>query len=715
MSTVYLQKIVLDTETENSRTVLDWDILSAVGDWRVLSFLRTKPTWVEPHGSTNLISHPDRSSHLILLKAHPSWDETIAIYPVSTLEVNHNLIVENGVIKLNARRVLAGEEQTVWVVCVSARGLSGEKDIVKRAVEEARRLVGGRAKSTDTSGLWDELGFCTYESLGGSSASACLSSPSHHKRLKLHVGQRPTIDLLLSLVPDFPIKTFVIDDGWQDIRHRQPPSSPANQRRLFSFHGWDGMGANMGDVVSALKARGVEEVGVWVTLQGYWYGIDPDSHLIQAYNCQPHQTARFTSHRGGVVVPLETGREGDVQWLPHPSMAQQFWEVWFETMKAWGISFVKVDNQAHFDAIVSPTAAETHQAMWAGMLAAAQNIWGSVDRIIMCMSHNERMLNGPGGLDFGRPAGNLVFRNSDDFNLQYPETHTDFVRWNLYMSILTDHLSFIPDCDMFASSPSTLLPTCHALLRALSPGPTLLSDTLETTTDHALLSLLLGNTKAGDTKVVKMDSMIKAVPRRWFWDNLSGSGDGPGLVGVVEAPRSESRLLGMWNGRPHGRVVDEFCSEDIRDTDFHGEYAIWSLGLSMHNRRRVDLVDRHWKGSMRVVLENGECELFVVAKVWEINGKKIAVVGMLDKLAPLAGVDVFGFQDDELVIETKFDSGLSVLVFGNDKPRLVAMVDGDVIDNLDDEPVDNARLLTVPVFATENKGGKWQVRITATT
>jgi hypothetical protein len=44
------------------------------------------------------------------------------------------------------------------------------------------------------------------------------------------------------------------------------------------------------------------------------------------------------------------------------------------------------------------------------MLDAVEKVWGSTDRVIMCMSHNERMLNGPGGLGADRPKGDLVFR-----------------------------------------------------------------------------------------------------------------------------------------------------------------------------------------------------------------------------------------------------------------------------------------------------------------
>ena len=76
--------------------------------------------------------------------------------------------------------------------------------------------------------------------------------------------------------------------------------------------------------------------------------------------------------------------------------------------KVWLID--QVDNQADYDQIVGPGAAHIQQAMWTGMLAAVEKVWGAMDRVIMCMSHNERMLNGPGGLGVDKPQGDLVFR-----------------------------------------------------------------------------------------------------------------------------------------------------------------------------------------------------------------------------------------------------------------------------------------------------------------
>jgi hypothetical protein len=108
----------------------------------------------------------------------------------------------------------------------------------------------------------------------------------------------------------------------------------------MSLHEWDGMKAPMNEVVDSLKDKGIEEVGVWLTLQGYWISIDGSSPLVKKYDCSPYKTASRDQSRGGVNVPLRVG-EGE-QWLPSPEKAGQFWFDWFTEMKSWGIGFVKV-------------------------------------------------------------------------------------------------------------------------------------------------------------------------------------------------------------------------------------------------------------------------------------------------------------------------------------------------------------------------------------
>lgn len=194
--------------------------------------------------------------------------------------------------------------------------------------------------------------------------------------------------------------------------------------------------------------------------------------------------------------------------------------------------------------------------------------WGSLDRVIMCMSHNDRMLNGPGGLDLERPSGKLIFRNSDDFNSKYPDAHGGFVKWNLYNSILTSELALVPDFDMFASAPEANLPTYHGLLRCLGPGPLLLSDTPDVETDQGILFRMVGTCRNGAIKAVKMDDPIKVLPNRWFWENLKGYNDGPALMGSTYSEPTQSAIIGAWNirkaGGGGGRVIDKIDLQDVQ-------------------------------------------------------------------------------------------------------------------------------------------------------
>ena len=99
----------------------------------------------------------------------------------------------------------------------------------------------------------------------------------------------------------------------------------------------------MPEVVTSLKSKGVQAVGVWLTLQGYWWGIDPESPLVEKYDCVSHKMAREGQPRGGVVV-LEAREPVEELWMPSPGKALAFWHDWFTEMKSWGIDFVKAHH-----------------------------------------------------------------------------------------------------------------------------------------------------------------------------------------------------------------------------------------------------------------------------------------------------------------------------------------------------------------------------------
>lgn len=112
------------------------------------------------------------------------------------------------------------------------------------------------------------------------------------------------------------------------------------QRVLHGFTPYSGFGASMKQVVGELKARGVRHVGVWVTMQGYWNGIDPESELIQRYECERWPLAKRGHPRD--VDEAEPEDYNLVCWLPRPRLAEAFWKDWFRYLKDEGVDFVKV-------------------------------------------------------------------------------------------------------------------------------------------------------------------------------------------------------------------------------------------------------------------------------------------------------------------------------------------------------------------------------------
>jgi hypothetical protein len=129
-----------------------------------------RPTWIEPTVYKDLSQHPLLASSLILLKS-PDWTTTVALYPVSTSDFDHNLLVIDGHIHSNIRRIAGEGECNAWVVYIKAQGVQDEERVVRDAIQEARNVLQlqplDHIKQPTEATIWDSLGICTYESLGG--------------------------------------------------------------------------------------------------------------------------------------------------------------------------------------------------------------------------------------------------------------------------------------------------------------------------------------------------------------------------------------------------------------------------------------------------------------------------------------------------------------------------------------------------------------------
>ena len=115
----------------------------------------------------------------------------------------------------------------------------------------------------------------------------------------------------------------------------------------------------MAELVDKLKhEHHIRSVGVWVTLEGYWFGIDPHSELKEKYDCRRYPTTKnYPPKMGGVNDDPQKAVEdiNGEMWIPSPEKAEQFWLEWFGRMKSWGIDFVKVGKSTRITAQLNIT------------------------------------------------------------------------------------------------------------------------------------------------------------------------------------------------------------------------------------------------------------------------------------------------------------------------------------------------------------------------
>ncbi len=211
----------------------------------------------------------------------------------------------------------------------------------------------------------------------------------------------------------------LIDDGWGKYRRRMLASMQP------SF--------DMKSLIREMKARGVEKVGVWHALTGYWMGAD----------CELESCTR--------------GSDG--RYLP----GREFFQRWYRLMKEWGVDFVKVDNQ--FDLLPSAMNVEPVERLTDEML---EWIHEASERkfctILNCMS-----LTPECWVNFRTP----LCRASFDYPPDLKELQKKQVLACFYNSLWLSHIA-VPDFDMFESSGKYAL--CHAMSRVLSGGPVYLTD-----------------------------------------------------------------------------------------------------------------------------------------------------------------------------------------------------------------------------------------------
>ena len=259
----------------------------------------------------------------------------------------------------------------------------------------------------------------------------------------------------------FPVKWFLIDDGWFN----------ETKGKLNSFHP-DSKKFPDGflPVIKKLKKDyGIENVGIWSTLNGYWQGINPASDLGKEYKNE------LISWKQKLRPDMPKSPVNSGYFIrPDAGLLNKFYGDFYGYLKDQGCSFVKIDNQ-----LVTERMAVNNFPIFEGAEKYHEAINSAVARyfnntIINCMDMTPEAY-----LNFG---GTSVARAEDDYYPAYNKKQTyafvikravNHIEQATFNSLYFAQMVY-PDFDMFESiNPNAVL---HAVTHAINNGPVYITD-----------------------------------------------------------------------------------------------------------------------------------------------------------------------------------------------------------------------------------------------
>jgi hypothetical protein len=323
----------------------------------------------------------------------------------------------------------------------------------------------------------------------------------------------------------FPVKWFLIDDGWFDNTESKLNSFYPDKKKFPN---------GFSPIIKKLKEEfGINNVGIWSTLNGYWQGINPNSELGREFKKD------LFSWKEKIRPDLRNSKMRDCYFIkPDSRLLNKFYDDFYSYLKEQGCSFVKIDNQ-----LVTERMAVDNFPIFKGSEKYHEAINSAVAKffdntIINCMDMTPEAY-----LNFGNTS---VARAEDDYYPAYDTTQSyDFVIQKASDQIMQASFNSLyfsqmvfPDLDMFESiSPSAAF---HAFTHAIGNGPIYITDKVNEHNFKVLEPLVYS-----DGKILRADKPLLPMVRSLFqkvgepFQAFSMDGD-VALVGTWETAKKDS-------------------------------------------------------------------------------------------------------------------------------------------------------------------------------
>ncbi|KAA1119283.1 hypothetical protein PGT21_020494 [Puccinia graminis f. sp. tritici] len=533
----------------------------------ILAFQRTKPTWFTPQPLRNLSEIPETLDTQLLIIA--DTQQLAIILPISTQTHSSSIrATPASPLTISTQFNTTTPEPKPELVLIT-----GPTSELRRMIIELlpHQLHPDQAATVLPPPQPKGMGYCTWNSLGPkytlSQVIAILDSFRVHRIL-------PALDRLL------------LDDGWQDLNGNRLAGWGAPQSWLDIPLPHP---STLTEAVKAIKnypGSPIQLVGVWITITGYWGGIDPHSELMHSYDLQKWAIRPSSSHS-----PSPPG-DDDLCWLlPSRARLRSFWDSYFGFLRAAGVDFVKMDNQAGLDRLLfcetDPSEdPHTYRSTLLDLVDELMSVHfvqqpASEENVIHSMAHSpsiwfrEDRKDGLHGLSCKKKK---VMRTSDDFfpDLKTPNGHRWHILSNAFVSILAQGRGYIPDFDMTMSRHEWA--GYHGCFRAFSSAPIYLTDRLGQH-DLALCERLTAILKADPSRravVQPSDGSAGAVLSSCALGKpaleLSDPASPWGLLKVsLAVPYSSGALIGIWNVKQDDscsstKAIDVLTARDIAES-----------------------------------------------------------------------------------------------------------------------------------------------------